>query len=56
MKNKDGMKNYIVFVLVLALLILPAGIYAEAMTPYERNQYSIDILKDWSANENESEC
>ena len=32
MKNKDGMKNYIVFVLVLALLILPAGIYAEAMT------------------------
>ena len=35
---------------------VPIPIYAEAMTPYERNQYSIDILKDWSANENESEC
>lgn len=34
---------------------VPIPIYAEAMTPFERNQYSIDIMKDWSTNENESE-
>ena len=31
MKKKGRMKNYIAFVLALALLILPAGIYAQAV-------------------------